>query len=468
MLKELLILGLFLLGVCIVLASLLPPPDNYVPYLSLVDLSLYIAVVVLGLCLAAISLLFFLIYRVIYGKSKSSGCVQQLLRGSLVCLVLVGGVLLVKAGWMFALAPSAESVLSPLEKEDIFARRSYLIGKITSSSFGLGDMPWYVPQMIQREWEIVTLSMTSAAVANLAFQYPETRPEAVEVIRQALGKLLSPDCRDFERENWGKDPIAALSGNNGNVGYLGHLNLTLAAYALLGGGHDFDELFSQVSAALARRMDNSPSHYIETFPRSIFIPDNMVAVSSLAVFNSLHNNAYAPAIARWLDYTKKSLIDPQTGLIVNWVSHDGSGYGTSRGSYAAWNLFHLFIIDRDFAATQYANLKKHFLSQALFGAQAIREYAPGHTGSGDIDSGPVVFGLSTSGTGFALAGAAQMEDRKVLRSLLLTAEAAGFSIQYAGKRRYLLAPLVGDALILAMRTARPWDLRYTDKDHDTD
>jgi hypothetical protein len=39
----------------------------------------------------------------------------------------------------------------------------------------------------------------------------------------------------------------------------------------------------------------------------------------------------------------------------------------------------------------------------------------------------------------------------MLQRLLDTAELAGFSLELAGRRRYLLAPLVGDAILLAAR-----------------
>ena len=49
---------------------------------------------------------------------------------------------------------------------------------------------------------------------------------------------------------------------------------------------------------------------------------------------------------------------------------------------------------------------------------------------------------------------------KLLGALLDTAEIAGFTFQWNGERRYLLAPLVGDAIVLAMKTACVWDRRY--------
>jgi hypothetical protein len=68
--------------------------------------------------------------------------------------------------------------------------------------------------------------------------------------------------------------------------------------------------------------------------------------------------------------------------------------------------------------------------------------------------------LTPSGTGFAIAGALLNKDGAFLEELLRTSELAGFSVQRAGRRCYAIAPLVGDAILLAMKTAGPWDERY--------
>jgi hypothetical protein len=71
-----------------------------------------------------------------------------------------------------------------------------------------------------------------------------------------------------------------------------------------------------------------------------------------------------------------------------------------------------------------------------------------------------VFGMSPAATGFALAAARHDGDDAWATGLLRTAEIAGFSVPCRGGRCYLLAPLVGDAIVLAMRTALLWDARH--------
>ena len=91
---------------------------------------------------------------------------------------------------------------------------------------------------------------------------------------------------------------------------------------------------------------------------------------------------------------------------------------------------------------------------------ALREYPRGVVGSGDVDSGPALFGLSPAGTGFGLAGARHAGDVDAVLGMLRIAEVAGFTVPWRGGRAYLLAPLVGDAAVLAARTATPMDRRF--------
>ena len=76
-----------------------------------------------------------------------------------------------------------------------------------------------------------------------------------------------------------------------------------------------------------------------------------------------------------------------------------------------------------------------------------------------IDAGPIIFGLSPSGTGFALGAATMCNDYRFRKQILRTAEIACSTVSYNGKSHYLLAnvALVGEAILLAMRTTQHGD-----------
>ena len=267
--------------------------------------------------------------------------------------------------------------------------------------------------------------------------------------------MLQPDIRVYEKRYWGEDALETLEGTNGHIGYLGHLNLLLSLYGVLGGDDRYESLHVRISNALSRRIQDGKHPFLETFPSQIFIPDNSVVIASLSLHNrTLKSPLVEAAIQRWLIYTKESLRDPETGIVVPWVDNEGHPRGRPRGSYAAWNVLYLLQVDSEFASEQARRIQREFLVDLPFGACGLREYLPGFSGPGDIDSGPVIFGLSTSGTGFGLAIAKVLDDPKMTACLLFTAELVGSTISIEQQRRYLFSPIIGDAILLAMRTAR--------------
>lgn len=368
---------------------------------------------------------------------------------------------LVKAVWLGWLRTDARRLLEGGEREDLEARRAYLVARLLGSDRpGDGALAPADPTFAG-EWQLVALSMTAAAVTSLAFDEPRERGEALAVTAGLIDAALSPACRAFDARKWGEDPIEVLAAPGGHVGYLGHLHLMLAAWRLLGGEEPARiELAARIQDALIRRMRGSPSSYLETYPGETYTADNAVSVAALALHDDASGAARDPVIERWLEHTRRELLDPRTGLIVSGVDPRGAPIGAGRGSWAGWCSFYLPFIDEALAADQYGKLRRHLAEPLLFGAAGVREHARGVDGGGDVDSGPVVWGISPSGTGFAIAGARRARDVELLDGLLTTAELFGSTVQWAGRRRYLLAPLVGDAILLAMKTAPPWDRRF--------
>ena len=376
-------------------------------------------------------------------------------------IAFLGVIFFVKAIWLRSFPVSGSKLIANQAREDLLYRRAYLVKKLAGPSFGVSSMPSFLSKDFQQEWAIGSFSMTTMALVQIAFAFPETRDESVKVVRTMIHHMLERQIRDYEVHWWNEDALDTLeTSNNGHAGYLGHLNLMIGGYRFLGGEGEFDDLHIRISEALADRISRAPHFFIETFPNSIFIPDNAAVVASLGLFNRLHNQKHQQVVSDWIAYCKKNLLEPESGLLRPWITNAGQPHGPARGSYVAWNIYYLSMIDMPFAKEQFQRLKKSFQVQLPFGAKAIREYKHGTTGAGDIDSGPVVFGLSTSGTGFAVAGARLFEDSEMLGGLLYTAEAVGSSWDANGTRRYLLAPIVGDAIMLAMKTAIPWDSRY--------
>lgn len=295
------------------------------------------------------------------------------------------------------------------------------------------DVPGLAPGApFDGEWLLVEHSFTIAAATNLAFRHPEQLDARRVEVKRWLESLLRADTRTFDTKKWNEDALTSLESAHGHVGFLGHLSWALGASCLL--GNELPVVAVPVADALARRFDASPSALLETYPGETYVPDNVVAIAGLSLLQRCR---------------RAERLDPKTCVLVFAPGQLG------RGSGAAWMAYFLTFIDEPFAREQFTALHREFGAPLPFGAFALREWPRGVERGGDVDSGPLVFGLSPSGTGFALAGAAFSNDEVQLRAMLTTAEFVGTSVG-SEQRRYLFSPLVGDAITLATRTATPW------------
>jgi hypothetical protein len=248
--------------------------------------------------------------------------------------------------------------------------------------------------------------------------------------------------------------MSTLESSAGHIGYLGHLNFMLGAYRFLGGA-DKDDLHRIVTDALRQKLSNQPGLCLETYPGEIYLPDNLVVLASINLYAHTHGSRTDPLVTQWLEHARSTLLDPGTKLLPFWLDGSCRQSGQPRGSGAGWASSYLPFIDEQFAKEQYFAMKDAFHQHRLIGG--FREY-PKRSWSffGDVDSGPVIAGFSPSGTGFALAGAVYNGDSKVIDEILFVSELAGSTLEMNGQRWYLAAPLVGDAILLAMKTAIVW------------
>jgi hypothetical protein len=125
------------------------------------------------------------------------------------------------------------------------------------------------------------------------------------------------------------------------------------------------------------------------------------------------------------------------------------GSGTALASYA------LAFADRDLSRRLYEALGR---GPALGGFRGVREYAPGHEGPGDLNAGPMLFGVAVGATGFAIGAARMNGDRAAFVELVRSATLAGVPTEPwamgRGTRRFAVGGVLGNALLLAMLTAR--------------
>lgn len=209
-------------------------------------------------------------------------------------------------------------------------------------------------------------------------------------------------------------------------------------------------------AALSAAFDRSPTPFLSAYPGQAWAVDSTVAVAALRLCDELFGPRHRQTVADWLAAARQRL-DPATGLLPHQVDPaTGEGLDGARGSSQSIIARFLVEIDPAWGGEQYALFRRQFLGRPL-GVPGLREYPLGEDGAGDVDSGPLIFGVSASATVVA-AGAAQLHgDESLARAVFQTSEALGMPWSWDGRKRYAFGLLpVGDAFLAWAKTARPW------------
>ena len=376
--------------------------------------------------------------------------------GKVLRRVFVGLLLLVaiKGAWFFHYRVDAGPTMQEQSRGDLLTRRAYLLSRVLAPSFGPHDFPAALGAQFQGEWALVSLSMTALAVAGLAQQFPDAAGTSRDDLERIIDRALSSELSQFDTQRWQEPALSTLGSARGHMGYLGHLALILAVRETSFPGGPHRALLAKLALALTRKMEHGPCGLAETYPGELYVPDNAVALAAVAL--AARAGVTAQAAPALLQRLRGRYAEPTSGLLPFRVSPSCQALDHDRASGAAWNLLYLGLVDEAYVQNSYRVLCERFLDRPLPGLWGVRGWPRGVSRAGDVDSGPLPLGLSPAATGFAIASARRLSDTWTLQRLLDTAELAGFSLELGGRRRYLLAPLVGDAILLAARAPLQW------------
>lgn len=382
------------------------------------------------------------------------------MKALLICLAIIIVIIVIKAIWV-GVATRHNGDLDS-EKSDIMARRNYLIGKVVTNPKQLIDeMPRLVGPQFQGEWALYSCSMLSAALVNTTLIYDEDREANIARIDSLIQMVLSPELRAYDRERWGEDPLETLDGNESHISYISHLAWMIGGYKHIGGCDKYDELYHKLCETMNRRILESPNMNLPTYPgECVYVPDMLVAIVALSVYSRQYEGKYYSTVCQWIDEAKHHWLDNDTGMLASFLPDEREGmYGEApiKGSYSALSCYYLTFVDVEFARDQYEKLKANFLQKRPI--SGFKEYHNRRCWLGmDIDAGPIICNLSPTGTAFAVGSVTYFQDWTLRKKLLKTGEMAGTTWHRKDKSHYLLADvaLVGEAIMLAMRTATEW------------
>lgn len=216
------------------------------------------------------------------------------------------------------------------------------------------------------------------------------------------------------------------------------------------------ERYSSELTALADAFDASETPFLQAYPSQAWPVDSTVGVAALRLHDTLFPPQFEATITRWIQLAKSKL-DPVTGLLPHRVDYQtGDLIQGTRGSSQSVIQRFLPEIDPTWAQKAYPVFRDTFVS-TIVGIAGVREYPLGVNGAGDVDSGPLVGGMSLSASVVTVAAAKVEGDTALAEAVLNVGEALGMPIEISGSKRYALGVLpTGDAFLAWAKSATPW------------
>ena len=306
------------------------------------------------------------------------------------------------------------------------------------------------------EWALVTHQMTALGLAQLCLAHPEWRERYAPVITAAATKSFRPEMRVFGTNAWnGEDAMKSLAGTHGHA-YLAYSALALGMARLLdpqfppalAAQHD------ALIAAYERRLLASPTGLIDTYPGEAYPTDTAAVAAAIAVHGRATHVSHSTVLRHWAERVRAVQIDRASGFVIQRMdATTGAPHDAPRGSGTGLAAYFAGFADREIARTLGDAVASHEVTR--FGFGGIREYAEGHSGKGDVDSGPVLLGISVSATGFALASARAFGHHDEFVELYRTVDLFGMPVSDGDRRRFAIGGRIGNALLLALLTSGP-------------
>lgn len=304
------------------------------------------------------------------------------------------------------------------------------------------------------EWLFGTYMMAGMGFGQMILEHPEKKDEYLSAMEVCIRKMLTKKVRAFDREVWRDDPIDAIGSQWDHCAYLGYFNLLLSFHRYVKPESEFAELNDRITHHLESRLKESGIHLLESYPNEVYPVDNCAVLSSIGLYYKAKKQVPPPFLTEWYAYFEKHYIDDKTNLLIQCVDPlTGEPADYPRGSGSTLGLYLLSFANEKLAAKLFKGVKRE-LASSLFRFGGIREYPKGVDNQlGDIDSGPVVFGLGTSATGFGISGARIFEDRVLYGKLCASLYLMGAPSKTGDSLHFVTGGPIGNAIMFAMLTA---------------
>lgn len=283
---------------------------------------------------------------------------------------------------------------------------------------------------------------------NLNQESPEFREAQEEVIKT------------YKKLNWATTKAIFSEGMKPERGvfYSGWKNFFLAR--IIKGGLDGEDSllrseFENATSSIVAAYEESECQFLDSYPGLAWPADNVIAIASVAIYNQLIGQKHRGFLKRWKHALLKNL--DKNGLIPHQTqSGTDKVIEGARGSSQSLTLIFLKEFAPEISAEHFNKYRSLFLTSRI-GLPGILEYPMGTVGNGDVDSGPVLFGVGGSASIVGMRTLAAYDDFFVSKGISNSVEAFGVPYSLCGKKKYLFGKMpMADAFIAwANSTAAP-------------
>lgn len=160
----------------------------------------------------------------------------------------------------------------------------------------------------------------------------------------------------------------------------------------------------ELASAVTQTLDRGGSPFLMAYPGQAWPVDTVVAMAALRAADEATGTDHRRLIERWRTRAV-ALADPELGLLPHRVDTDnGAALDGPRGS--SQSIIQRFwpVLDPQGSSAAYRRFRAVFVTREL-GVVGVREYPVGVEGQGDVDSGPLVRGLSASASTVTIGSA---------------------------------------------------------------
>jgi hypothetical protein len=277
--------------------------------------------------------------------------------------------------------------------------------------------------------------------------HPSLRDRYLPAMLEAGRRIANPATLAYATRVYGHNGLVHIGPGEGHA-YLGYVNLGLGMLRVVEPSNETAALHDRLTNTLAAALDAAPNGLIETYPGETWPPDVAAVAGSIGLHARATGQDARPLLERWAKRFEACAVDSNGWLVQRTRSGSCSPMDAPRGSGTAIAAYFLSFATPALARELARALVDHGFTE-IAGFGAIREYMPGVRGDGDLNAGPIVFGLSVGATGFGLGATRAVHDAAKFDALYRSTSLFGIETDHG----FAAGGLLGNALLLAMLTA---------------